>query len=122
VATKWDTVDAYIAALPGDRRPGVEDLRKTIRDAAPDAIESIAYDMPAFRLNDKFLVSYAAFKNHYSLFPASAAVVAVLGDEIRPYVVGQATIRFPTNAPIPTDVVARVVRIRLEELAGRKSR
>ena len=90
-----------MAALPDDRRAAVEDLRRTIRAAAPDAIESIAYDMPAFRLNDAFLVSYAAFKNHYSLFPASGAVVAALGDEIRPYVVGEGTIRFPTKAPIP---------------------
>jgi uncharacterized protein YdhG (YjbR/CyaY superfamily) len=122
MAAKWDSVDAYVAALPDDRRPAVEELRRTIRAAAPDAIESIAYDMPAFRLNDSFLVSYAAFKNHYSLFPASGAVVAALGDEIRPYVVGEGTIRFPTTAPIPVDLVTKVVRIRLEELAGRKSR
>jgi uncharacterized protein YdhG (YjbR/CyaY superfamily) len=121
MAAKWDSVDAYVAALPEGRRAAVEELRRTIRAAAPDAIESIAYDMPAFRLNHTFLVSYAAFKNHYSLFPASGAVVAALGDEIWPYVVGEATIRFPTNAPIPVDLVTQVVRIRLDELAGRTS-
>ncbi len=119
---KWVNVDAYVAALPDDRRAAVEELRRTIRAAAPEAIESIAYDMPAFRLNDAFLVSYAAFKNHYSLFPASGAVVAALGDEIRPYVVGEGTIRFPIKAPIPADLVTRVVRIRLDELTARKSR
>ena len=84
MASKWDSVDAYVAALPHERRAAVEELRRTIRAAAPEAIESIAYDMPAFRLNDAFLVSYAAFKNHYSMFHASGAVVAALGDEIRP--------------------------------------
>ncbi len=122
MAARWESVDAYVAALPDDRRVAVEELRRTIRAAAPDAIESIAYDMPAFRLNDTFLVSYAAFKNHYSLFPASGAVRTALGDEIRPYVVGEGTIRFPIRNPIPLDLVTEVVRIRLEELAGRKSR
>jgi uncharacterized protein YdhG (YjbR/CyaY superfamily) len=122
MAARWDSVDGYVAALPDDRRVAVEELRRTIRAAAPDAIESIAYDMPAFRLNDMFLVSYAAFKNHYSLFPASGAVRAALGDQIWPYIVGEGTIRFPTKSPLPLDLVTEVVRIRLDELAGRKSR
>ena len=122
MAATWATVDAYLAAQPDDRRAVLEALRQTIRAAAPDAIESIAYDMPAFRLNDTFLVSYAAFKNHYSLFPASAAIIAALGDEIPPYLVGQGTIRFPTNAPIPSGLVTRVVRVRLDEVGARKSR
>ncbi len=122
MAAKWETVDEYVAGLPDDRRAAVGELRRTIRAAAPDAVESIAYDMPAFRLNDTFLVSYAAFKKHYSLFPASAAVVEALGDEIQPYVVGKGTIRFPTNAPIPAGLVTRVVEVRIDELAGRKVR
>ena len=122
MASKWDSVDAYMAALPDDRRAILEELRQTIRAAAPHAIESIAYDMPAFRLDGTFLVSYAAFKDHYSLFPASGAVVAALGDEIRPNVVGEGTIRFPAKAPIPADLVTKVVRIRLDELAMRKGR
>jgi uncharacterized protein YdhG (YjbR/CyaY superfamily) len=122
MATKWDTVDEYMAAVPDDRRAPLEALRRTIRAAAPEAVESIAYDMPAFRLNDAFLVSYASFKNHFSLFPASAAVVEALGDEIRPYVAGKGTMRFQTNVPIPTHLVTKVVKVRLDELAGRKSR
>jgi hypothetical protein len=72
--------------------------------------------------NDTFFVSYAAFKSHYSLFPASAGVVEALGEEIQPYLVGQGTIRFPVKAPIPLDLVAKVVRARLTELGARKSR
>jgi uncharacterized protein YdhG (YjbR/CyaY superfamily) len=118
----WKTVDEYLAALPDDRRAALEELRTTVRAAAPDAIESIAYDMPALRLNKTFLVSYAAFKSHYSLFPASADVAEALGDEIQPYLVGQGTIRFPVKAPIPLDLVAKVVRARLAELGARRSR
>ena len=65
------TVEAYLAALPDGRRAAMEELRRTINAAAPDATETIAYQMPALRTNGHFLVSYAAFKAHYSLFPAS---------------------------------------------------
>jgi len=110
------TVDDYLATLPADRRAGVEGLRATARAAAPDAIETIAYSMPALRSRDgQFLVSYAAYKKHYSLFPASGAVVAVLGDELAPSLSGKGTIQFPANRPIPLDLVRRVVEIRVGE-------
>lgn len=120
VAGTPSTVDDYLAALPADRRAGVEGLRATARAAAPDAIETIAYSMPALRSHDgQFLVSYAAYKRHYSLFPASGAVVAALGDELAPYLAGKGTIRFPADRPIPLDLVRRVVEIRVGENAGR---
>ena len=75
------TVDAYLADLPADRRDALEAMRRTINAAAPDATEVIAYQMPALRSHGgQFLVSYAAFKAHYSLFPASDAVVVGLGE------------------------------------------
>jgi len=107
------SVDDYLAALPDERRAAMEDLRRAIREAAPDADEVIAYQMPAFRLDGRFLVSYAAFKRHYSLFPASEAVVAELGDDVAPYLAGRGTIRFPAEAPIPLELVARIVAIRV---------
>jgi uncharacterized protein YdhG (YjbR/CyaY superfamily) len=114
------TVDEYLATLPPDRRAVMEDLRRTIRAAAPDADELISYNMPAFKSNGRFLVSYDAYKSHYSVFPASQVVVDTLGDEIRPYVAGQGTLRFPASRPIPLDTIAKVVRIRLEETAAGK--
>ena len=75
------TIDDYLAALPDERRVVVEELRRTIRAAAPEATETIAYKMPALRSHGgQFLVSYDAYKHHYSLFPASGAVVDALGD------------------------------------------
>ena len=111
------TVDEYLAALPDARRAAMEDLRRTIRSAAPDAVERISYQMPAFRTNGRFLVSYAAFKNHYSLFPASAAIVAELGSDIEPYLSGRGTIRFPAAHPVPLELVTRIVAIRVRENA-----
>jgi uncharacterized protein YdhG (YjbR/CyaY superfamily) len=109
------TVDEYLAALPEDRRGPMETLRETIRAAAPDADEVITYKMPGFTRRGRFLVSYDAFKQHYSLFPASDEVVRGLGDEIAPYVAGRSTIRFPASRPIPVDLVTKVIRIRLAE-------
>ncbi len=73
--------------------------------------------MPAFRLQGRFLVSYAAYTRHCSLFPASQAVQDALGDEIAPYVKGRGTIQFRADAPPSDDLVARIVRIRLGERA-----
>jgi uncharacterized protein YdhG (YjbR/CyaY superfamily) len=117
------TIEAYVARLSDDRRAGINQLREVVRTAAPDATEVIAYNMPAFRSHGgQFLVSFAAFKAHYSLFPASDAVIASLGPEIEPYLAGKGTIRFPAKDPLPLEIVARVVKIRLAENAARGGR
>lgn len=116
--TDSSAVDAYMAALPDGRRTTMEELRRTIRAAAPDAIEVITYKMPGFRTHGHFLVSYDAFKEHYSLFPASAAVIEALGDELAPYLAGRGTIRFRADRPLPTELVTRIVAIRVAENAA----
>jgi uncharacterized protein YdhG (YjbR/CyaY superfamily) len=117
------SVDAYIDALPPERKAVVEALRQTIRAAAPDASESIAYAMPAFRTPDgQFLVSYAAYRNHYSLFPASGAVLEALGDEIRPFFAGKGTFQFPASRPVPMGLVSKVIAVRLTEIKARAPR
>jgi uncharacterized protein YdhG (YjbR/CyaY superfamily) len=117
------SVEDYLAALPAERRAVMEVLRQTIRAAAPEATETIAYSMPAFRSHHgQFLVSYAAYKRHYSLFPASGAVVDALGEELAPYLAGKGTIQFPATGAIPAAMVARVVKVRLAENAAHDPR
>jgi uncharacterized protein YdhG (YjbR/CyaY superfamily) len=117
------SVDEYLASLPAERRAVLEALRQTIRAAAPEATETIAYQMPALRSSGgQFLVSYAAYKNHYSLFPASGAVMEALGDQLTPYVAGKGTLRFPATQPIPAALVTAVVKVRVAEIAGRDRR
>ena len=112
-------VDAYLATLPEDRRTALEEMRRTVNAAAPEATETIAYSMPALRSHGgQFLVSYAAYKKHYSLFPASGEVTAALGDELAPYLAGRGTIQFPAGKPIPLDLVRRIVEIRVRENAA----
>jgi uncharacterized protein YdhG (YjbR/CyaY superfamily) len=98
----------------------IESMRQTITAAVPEATETIAYQMPAFRSHGgQFLVSYAAYKNHYSLFPASDDVIKAVGKELAPFVVGQGTIRFPAGKPISADLVTRIVKARYAEVAAR---
>lgn len=114
------TVDAYLAALPDDRRAGVEQLRRAINAAAPKATETIAYGMPALRSHGgQFLVTYAAYKRHYSLFPASGAVIEALGDDLTPYLAGKGTIQFKAAEPLPLALVTRIVEVRQAENAER---
>ena len=116
-------VDAYIASLLPERREPMQQLRRAIRAAAPDAEETIAYKMPAFRSHGgQFLVSFDAYKRHYSLFPATDAMIVTLGDRLVPYLAGKGTIRFPADRPIPVDLVADIVRIRLTENTARAKR
>jgi len=113
-------VEDYLAALPVGSRAALEKLRKTIKAAAPGATEAISYQMPAFKDHGRVLVYYAAFKDHYSLFPASTAVMETLGDELKPYISGKATIRFEADKPLPTGLVKKIVRARLKENAARR--
>lgn len=109
------TVDEYLAGLPPDRRIIMQQLRDAALAAAPDATEVITYGMPGLKTHGRFLVSYDAFKAHYSLFPASDAVIDELREEIAPYLSGRGTIRFPADRPLPVDLVTRIVAIRVVE-------
>ena len=111
-------VDEYLAALPEDSRTALQRLRETIKAAAPEATETISYQMPTFRLHGRFLVSYAAFKEHCSLFPASAKVREVCGEELEPYLSGKGTLRFHADRPIPAALVRKIVKARIEENAA----
>ena len=115
---KYESVDDYMAALPEDRRAVMEQLRATMRAAAPEATEAVSYNMPGLRLNGRFLVSYEAFTRHYSLFPWTDAMLAELGEALRPHAVGKGTIRFEADQPIPLALVERIVRIRIREVAA----
>jgi uncharacterized protein YdhG (YjbR/CyaY superfamily) len=112
-------VDRYIAALPEDRQGPMRALRAAIRAAAPDAEEVITYKMPGFRSHGQFLVSYDAYKRHYSLFPASEAVIQAVGERLRPHLSGSGTIQFRRDQSLPLDMITRIVEIRYAENAAR---
>lgn len=113
------TVDEYLAAQPDERRGALDRFRAEILEAAPDAVETIAYAMPAYKLDGRFLVSFAAFKRHNSLFPASDGVIEALGDRVRPYAAGRGTFRLPLDGPA-AGLISEIVRARRAELTAGK--
>ncbi len=112
---KPSSVDEYIAALPEGPRAALKKLQKTIKAAAPQATETISYQMPTLKLDGRFLVSYAAFKNHCSLFPWTETMVEEFGDELQPYLSGKGTLRFTVDAPMPATLVRKIVKERIRE-------
>jgi len=109
------SVEDYLVGLSEGPRAALEKLRETIRSAAPQATETISYQMPAFKTHGRFLVSYAAFKDHYSLFPASESVKDALGEKLTPYLSGKGTIRFAWDERLPVTLVKKIVKVRVQE-------
>ncbi len=111
-------VDAYLAAVPADKRAALQELRDTIRAAAPAAEEVISYGMPAFRQNG-ILVYYAAFADHCSFFPASVVTARKFARELKPFAAGKGTFRFTPEKPLPAGLVKRLVKARVSENEAR---
>ena len=116
----YDTVDAYLADQPDDVRATLEKIRGAVRSVAPAATEKISYGIPAFHMDGHYLVYYAGFKNHCSFFPASGSVTERFADELAGFDVSKGTIRFTVDHPLPTPLVKRMVKARLEEERDRR--
>ena len=110
-------VDAYLAALPVDQQGLLEGVRATIRRVVPDAEETIAYDMPAFRLAGRFLVSYAGWKRHCSLYPLTDSFLAAHAAEIQGFGRTKGSIHFTAAKPLPPALLEELIRTRVADLA-----
>jgi uncharacterized protein YdhG (YjbR/CyaY superfamily) len=106
-------IDEYIAGFPADVQEKLQQVRRTIREAAPDAEEAISYQIPTFRLNGN-LIHFAAFAKHIGMYPAPRGNEA-FKDELARYGGGKGTVQFPFNQPIPFDLITRIVQFRVEE-------
>ena len=107
-------IDDYLSQLPENQRIVLEELRQTIREAAPQAEEIISYQMPAFKYNG-MLVYFAAFKNHCSLFGGNAAVIKEMAAELKDYKTSTGTIQFTVDNPLPAALVRKIVLARIQQ-------
>ena len=105
--------DDYLAAASSEKRRALERLRQAIKAAAPKAEECISYQVPAFRLNGKFLVAYGAAANHCAFYPGST--LQALKNELKDYNTSKGTIRFPVDKALPAALVRKLVRLRIQE-------
>ena len=121
MADKTKTVDEYLAALSEDKRAALEDLRKTIRAAAPDAEEYISYQLPAFR-QDGPLVAFGATANHCAFYLMSSSTVEAHQNELDDYDTSKGTIRFQADRRLPADLVRKLVKARIAENAVRRGK
>jgi uncharacterized protein YdhG (YjbR/CyaY superfamily) len=107
------SIDEYITLFSPEVQAILEQIRSTIRNAAPDAKETISYQIPAFTLNGA-LVYFAAFKNHIGLYPPVRGN-ARLGKAISPYAGEKGNLRFPLDHPIPYGLIERIVKHRVKQ-------
>ncbi len=111
---QFRTIDEYIKTFPNDVQSILEKMRQTIKEAAPEAVEAISYQIPTFKLNGKNLVHFAAFKNHIGFYPTSSGIEA-FKKELSQYKGAKGSVQFPIEEPIPYDLVEKIVIFRVKE-------
>ena len=107
-------VDQYISTFPRDVRGILKKIRSIIKEAAPDAEEGIAYQMPAYKTNNKPLVYFGAFKKHIGFY-ATPSAHAEFSPELAKYKGGKGSVQFPLDAHIPFDLIKQLVEFKVHE-------
>ena len=111
---KPNNTDEYIAGFPKTTQKVLKQIRVTIKKAAPQAEETISYGIPTFTLNDRYLIYFAGFKNHISLYPAPRGN-ETFKKELSGYKGGKGTVQFPLDKPMPLNLITRIVKFKLKE-------
>ena len=115
--TKPGNIDGYIASFHREVQKIFEELRATIRNAAPEAEETISYGIPTFTLNGN-LVHFAAYKNHIGFYPSPGGIEA-FKKELSVYEGAKGSVQFPIEEPLPLSLVTKIVKFRVKENAER---
>jgi uncharacterized protein YdhG (YjbR/CyaY superfamily) len=115
---KSTQVDEYIAGFPRPTQTVLKRVRSTIRKAVPGAEETISYGIPTFKLNGSSVIYFAGWKEHYSIYPANARLIAAFRKALAPYEFNsKGTIRFPLSEPVPVKLIEDIARFRAREAA-----
>ena len=108
------SVDEYIGTFPKDVQKILEEVRRTIKAAAPDAREKISYQIAAFELNGKNLIHFAGWKNHISMYPIPSGSAA-FNKKVSKYAAGKGTLQFPLDKPLPLKLITEIVKLRIDD-------
>ncbi|HET9914722.1 MAG TPA: DUF1801 domain-containing protein [Anaerolineales bacterium] len=111
----FNSMDEYITAFPEDVQKILKELRATTKTAAPQAGEKISYGIPTFTLDGKYLIYFAGWKNHISIYPIPTGSAA-FSKEISQYAGGKGTLKFPIDKPLPLKLIAKIVKLRSAEI------
>ncbi len=117
--TDFKSVDEYIETKPDDVQKVLQRVRSTIRKALPQAEEVISYQIPTYKLRGEYVLYFAGWTRHYSLYPAGDRLVAAFKDDLAPYEISKGTIRFPISEPVPVKLIERIARFKAKEAADR---
>jgi uncharacterized protein YdhG (YjbR/CyaY superfamily) len=117
--TDFKSVDEYISVQPAASRRVLRSVRRIIRKALPGAEEAISYQIPVYRLGKARVLYFAGWKEHFSLYPATAGLVAAFKDDLTPYKLSKGTIRFPLSQAVPARLIARIAKFRAREAVAR---
>jgi uncharacterized protein YdhG (YjbR/CyaY superfamily) len=116
MATKPTTPDEYLQALPDDQRAALERVREIVKAEIPDVEERITYGMPGFNYEGKYLMAYAAFKDHLSVFPGATAITGAR--DLENFKISKGTVQFTLEKPLPEALIRELVFLRKREIDG----
>jgi uncharacterized protein YdhG (YjbR/CyaY superfamily) len=119
-AAKPTNVSAYLAGFPPPVKRVLTLLRNTMRKALPGSEEAISYGIPTYKLHGRVVIYFAGWKQHHSIYPATAGLVSAFRKELASYEVNdKGTIRFPLDLPVPVELIGRLAKYRATEVASR---
>lgn len=118
---KPENIDAYIATFPKEVQTVLEQIRARIKEIAPDASETISYDMPTFNLYGTYLIYFAAFKKHIGMYSVPTGNPD-FEEAFKPYKTGKGSVQFSLDKPMPWELIERIVKYRVEENRTKKQK
>ena len=120
--TRFTSVDEYIAAQPKAARVALKRVRSAIRKGLPGAEETISYQIPTYKLHGRYVIYFAGWKEHYSIYPSTRPLVAAFEKALEPYEVNdKGTIRFPLSLPVPVKLIEGLSKFRAKEAIAERA-
>ena len=115
----YKSIDDHIKSFPEKQQAMLMEIRETVKQLAPDAIETISYGIPTFKLNGKNLVHFAGYKTHLGFYP-TAKGIDIFKEELKPYATGKGTLQFSWDQPLPLALIVKIVKFRIKEITSEK--